>query len=73
MNYSALKSRQRDERGTHPQGLALRVHRALSWLDRAEQCTDDDGRFIFLWISFNSAYSQKFDDEEYIFFRGLSN
>lgn len=64
-NYSALKSRQRNERDTHPQGLALRVHRALSWLNRAEQCTDYDGRFIFLWISFNSAYSQQFDDEEY--------
>ena len=65
LSHKLLKDRQRTERDTHPEGLALRVHRALSWLNRAEQCTDDDGRFIFLWISFNSAYSQQFDDEEH--------
>nr|WP_301288425.1 HEPN domain-containing protein [Natronospira proteinivora] len=38
--------------------MSLRVHRALSWLNRAEQCEDDlDGRFIFLWIAFNAAYA----------------
>lgn len=63
-NYSALKDRQRAERDTHPVGLALRVHRAVSRLNRAERCTDDDGRFIFLWIPFNSAYSQQFDLEK---------
>ena len=31
---------------------------ALSWLHRAEQCEDEDGRFIFLWIAFNAAYAQ---------------
>ena len=30
----------------------------LSWLHRAEQCEDEDGRFIFLWIAFNAAYAQ---------------
>lgn len=33
-----------------------RLRRALSWLDRAEQCSDDDDRFLFLWISFSAAY-----------------
>lgn len=37
--------------------MALRVHRALSWLERAERCSDDDGRFVFLWIGFNAAYA----------------
>ena len=38
----------------------MRTHRALSWLNRAEQESEDlDARFIFLWIAFNSAYSVK--------------
>jgi hypothetical protein len=57
--YITLKQRQRLERAGHPTHLALRVHRALSWLHRAEQCTDSDGRFIFLWIAFNSAYANE--------------
>ena len=65
MNYAELKTRQRNERDAYSEGFGLRVHRALSWLNRAEQCADEDGRFIFLWISFNSAYSQQFDDEEH--------
>jgi hypothetical protein len=65
VNYAELKARQRNERDGYSEGFGLRVHRALSWLNRAEQCVDEDGRFIFLWISFNSAYSQQFDDEEH--------
>ncbi|MGR5176867.1 hypothetical protein ACPV4B_19205 [Vibrio parahaemolyticus] len=60
-NYTVLKKRQRAERDNYPQNLSLRVHRALSWLNKAEQCTDDDSRFIFLWIAFNSAYAQEFE------------
>jgi hypothetical protein len=52
-----MKTRQRAERDNWPEFLALRVHRALSWLHRAEQCDDADGRFVFLWIAFNSAYA----------------
>lgn len=41
--------------------LSLRVHRALSWLKRAELCEDDeDARFIFLWIALNAAYAEEF-------------
>jgi hypothetical protein len=57
--YITLKRRQRLERADHPEHLALRVHRALSWLNRAEQCTDSDSRFIFLWIAFNAAYANE--------------
>ena len=39
--------------------LSLRVHRALSWLQRAESCDDNDGCFIFLWVAFNAAYAQE--------------
>src|SRR5690554_1769377 len=58
-NYQHLKDRQRKERETHPESAALRIHRALSWLNRAEQCEDLDGRFVFLWIAFNAAYANE--------------
>lgn len=59
ISHSDLKPRQRAERDDWPEFLALRVHRALSWLNRAEQCEDDDGRFVFLWIAFNAAYANE--------------
>ncbi len=64
LDYKSLKERQRAERENHPTNLALRVHRALSWLDRAEQSEDQDGRFIFLWIAFNAAYANDLGDQE---------
>ena len=42
--------------------MGLRVHRSISWIGRAEDATDDDARFIFLWIGFNAAYA---DEEEF--------
>ena len=56
-SYAALKERQRAERHTYPDALGLRVHRALSWLHRAEQSDDLDAKFVFLWIGFNAAYA----------------
>lgn len=57
LDADRLKARQREERDSYGEALGLRIHRAISWLARAEQCEDLDGRFVFLWISFNSAYS----------------
>lgn len=57
LSHADLKARQRAERDRHAEGIALRIHRALSWLRRSEMCDDDDGRFIFLWIAFNAAYA----------------
>ena len=52
-----LKTKQRTLREGFPKPLTLRVHRALSWLRRAEdEGEDDDVRFILLWIGFNAAY-----------------
>ncbi|EJN39502.1 hypothetical protein PMI38_00991 [Pseudomonas sp. GM84] len=62
MDYQSLKTRHRNERDAHHPNLALRVHRALSWLHRAEQAEDVDGRFIFLWIAFNAAYATDIDE-----------
>jgi len=65
MSFARLKDRQRKEREGWPENLGLRVHRALSWLDRAEQlghADDIDGQFIFLWIAFNAAYATEIDE-----------
>ena len=64
MDYSALKTRQRVERDNYPVNLGVRVHRALSWLNRAEHCEDEDARFVFLWIAFNAAYANEIADRD---------
>lgn len=43
--------------------FTLRIHRALSWLQRAEVAgEDDDVAFVCLWIAFNAAYAQDMAD-----------
>lgn len=67
MDYSfgTLKSRHRELRDGWPSAISLRVHRALSWLNRAEQAGgDDDAAFIFYWIAFNAAYASEFEDSD---------
>lgn len=63
MQHQVLKNRHRKERDNEHPNLRLRIHRALSWLDRAEQSDDIDGRFIFLWIAFNAAYATEIDEQ----------
>jgi hypothetical protein len=64
MDYAQLKTRHRTERDAWHPNLSLRVHRALSWLNRAEQLGEDpDGRFLFLWIAFNAAYATDIDEK----------
>jgi len=56
--FGPLKTKHRALRGGFPEMVSLRVHRALSWLGRAEQESDDlDVRFILLWVGFNAAYA----------------
>jgi len=65
MGYAPLKTRHRAVRGAWHPNLSLRVHRALSWLNRAEQLgkqADSDGQFIVLWIAFNAAYATEIDE-----------
>lgn len=65
MGFERLKERHRAERHAWPENLDLRVHRALSWLHRAEQLAradDVDGEFVFLWIAFNAAYATEIDE-----------
>ncbi|EBX0727023.1 hypothetical protein EU918_01570 [Salmonella enterica subsp. enterica serovar Poona] len=60
--FEKLKIQHRTLRTHFSPNLSLRVHRSLSWLQRAEMSEDDDGRFIFLWIAFNAAYATEIDD-----------
>ena len=64
LTHALLKQRHRQVRDGHPVHLTLRIHRALSWLQRAEMADDMDGKFIFLWIAFNAAYAQELGDTE---------
>lgn len=42
-----------------PENLRLRLRRAISWVERAEQDSSDfDAAFVFYWIAFNAAYAE---------------
>ncbi|ELX4139878.1 hypothetical protein QJ359_004416, partial [Vibrio vulnificus] len=71
LSYANLKHRHRNERQDYSQALSTRIHRALSWLQKAELCEDDDSKFTFLWIAFNSAYAQEFEQKMNFGERGL--
>lgn len=61
-DHAELKATQRARRDGFPADMGLRVHRAISWIGRAECETEDpDARFVFLWIAFNAAYADERD------------
>jgi len=56
---AALSERHHSLRSEKPSSFTLRMHRALSWLERADRAADDDDvGFLCLWIAFNAAYAQ---------------
>jgi len=60
LDYTTLKAKRYALKDDFPDTMGLRVHRAISWIGRAEECgTDADARFIFLWVSFNAAYADE--------------
>jgi len=61
MNFDSLKEKHRQRRDQQEQSLSIRIHRALSWLNKAEQESDTDAKFIFLWVCFNAAYAKDMD------------
>ena len=64
LGFLALKDKQRTKRGGFPVSMGLRVHRAISWIGRAENSVgDDDARFVFLWIAFNAAYGGEREEQ----------
>jgi len=59
LTYNVLKAKQREIKDAFPDDFGLRIHRALSWLQRAEKEVDDcDAAFIFYWVAFNAAYAE---------------
>jgi len=59
LKFDRLKEKQRTIRGDFSENFGLRIHRSLSWLQRAEKETDDyDAAFIFYWVAFNAAYAK---------------
>jgi len=63
LSYDNLKAKHRAIREGFPNSLSLRVHRALSWLQRAEMEEEDsNAAFVFYWISFNAAYADELND-----------
>jgi hypothetical protein len=62
LSFDILKAKQRAQRAAFPEAMGLRVHRAISWLGRAEaEKADADVRFILLWVGFNAAYASDLD------------
>lgn len=58
-----FKTTFKQNRENYNEDLRLRIHRSLSWLQRAEQAQqeqDIDSQFIYLWIGFNAAYAKDF-------------
>lgn len=64
MNAQVLKERLKATEDSHDKATVVRIHRAISWLARAELETGDfDAQFLFLWISFNAAYARELGTE----------
>ncbi len=59
LDHASLKDKQRRLRDGFPETMGLKVHRALSWVGRAEKEgeKDPDAAFLFLWIAFNALYA----------------
>ena len=76
-DFTELKTRQRALRESWPPDFSLRIHRAVSWIGRAEREREDHAAaFLFLWIAFNAAYGgERFETGERdafgMFFRRL--
>lgn len=46
------------DKPNRPDPLNLRLHRALSWLEVAQNTDDLDFKFISLWVGFNAVYAK---------------
>ena len=66
LNFSTLKELHRVKRENYTDEFSTRIHRSLSWINRAEKNDEDiDARFVFYWIAFNSAYSEIYSGSSY--------
>ena len=65
LTADTLKQRHRAIRDGQDADAATRLHRAISWLGRAEQeASDPDACFIFQWIALNAAYAREFSHDQ---------
>jgi hypothetical protein len=62
INASKLKTIFKTKRDEYNESMATRIHRAISWLAKAEAEEDDDAKLIFYWISFNAAYADSLSE-----------
>ena len=63
--FEPLSKRHNQVHHSFDKSFSTRMTRALSWLERAEQETDDlDAGFVFYWISFNATYSMSIEEVE---------
>lgn len=50
----------------YPETTAIRIHRGMSWLIKAEENQNDlDSSFLYLWICFNAAYAQELSRDSF--------
>lgn len=69
--FDTLKVKERLLRDGFPQTMAVKAHRAISWIGRAQRESDDpDAAFLFHWIAFNAAYADEHDVETPVSERG---
>ena len=55
-----LKAQLKADADLYSDAQRVRLHRAISWLARAEaEGADTDAQFVFLWIAFNAAYAKE--------------
>ncbi len=55
-----LKAKLKADADRYSEAQRVRLHRAVSWLTRAEaEDADTDAQFVFLWIAFNAAYAKE--------------
>ena len=65
IDATELKARHRALRDGQAEVARVRLHRAISWLGRSEQESEDpDARFIFQWVALNAAYAREFSQDE---------
>lgn len=61
MQLADLEQQYLDQRANYSEPFRLRIHRAMSWLKKAEKVDDLDSKFITLWIAFNAAYAREIE------------
>lgn len=67
MNFDGTVKLYKETRDSCDESFCIRIHRALSWMKKAEELPkeDIDLKFVSLWIAFNCAYGKELSQEEY--------